>query len=180
MRLQVKGRNVEVSDSIREYAELKLGKLERQLNDLTRVELELAIEKNPSISANQVAEGTIFTKGPVLRARESSGDMKASIDQLTEKLLRQVKHYRESRYGRRRTRESEPVPTGGAMSEDGAEPQIVKAKQFAVKPMSAEEAVLQLELVGHDFFVFQNAESSDVNVVYRRREGGYGLIEPQI
>jgi putative sigma-54 modulation protein len=65
------------------------------------------------------------------------------------------------------------------MSEDGAEPQIVKAKQFAVKPMSAEEAVLQLELVGHDFFVFQNAESSDVNVVYRRREGGYGLIEPQ-
>jgi ribosome hibernation promoting factor len=180
MRLQVKGRNVEVSPSIREYAELKLGKLERQLSDLTRVELELAVEKNPSIAANQVAEATIFTKGPVLRARESSGDMKASIDQLTEKLLRQVKHYRESRYGRRRGREPEPIPTGGAMSDDGAEPQIVKTKQFAVKPMSAEEAVLQLELVGHDFFVFQNADSDDVNVVYRRRDGGYGLIEPQV
>jgi len=65
------------------------------------------------------------------------------------------------------------------VTDDGAEPQIVKTKQFAVKPMSAEEAVLQLELVGHDFFVFQNADSSDVNVVYRRRDGGYGLIEPQ-
>lgn len=177
MRLQVKGRNVEVSESIREYAELKLGKLDRMLNDLTTVELELAVEKNPSIADNQVAEATIFTKGPVLRARESSGDMKASIDQLTEKLMRQVKHYRESRTDHRRARgATAPVPTGGPPVE---EPQIVKSKQFAVKPMSAEEAVLQLELVGHDFFVFQNADSNDVNVVYRRRDGGYGLIEPQ-
>jgi putative sigma-54 modulation protein len=177
MRLQVKGRNVEVSDSIREYAERKLGKLDRLLNDLTTVELELAVERNPSIAENQVAEATIFTKGPVLRAREASGDMKASIDQLTEKLMRQVKHYRESRQDHRRR--SAPADPGGFVSDDGAEPQIVKTKQFAVKPMSAEEAVLQLELVGHDFFVFQNADSSDVNVVYRRRGGGYGLIEPQ-
>jgi putative sigma-54 modulation protein len=115
----------------------------------------------------------------VLRAREASGDMKASIDQLTEKLMRQVKHYRESRQDHRRGR-GVPADPGGFVIEDGAEPQIVKSKQFAVKPMSAEEAVLQLELVGHDFFVFQNADSSDVNVVYRRRGGGYGLIEPQI
>ena len=178
MRLQVKGRNLEVSDSIREYAERKLGKLDRLLNDLTQVELELAVEKNPSIAENQVAEATIFTKGPVLRAREASGDMKASIDQLTEKLMRQVKHYRESRQDHRRPRGHIAEP-GGFVIEDGSEPQIVKSKQFAVKPMSAEEAVLQLELVGHDFFVFQNADSSDVNVVYRRRDGGYGLIEPQ-
>jgi putative sigma-54 modulation protein len=178
MRLQVKGRNVEVSDSIREYAERKLGKLDRLLNDLTTVELELAVERNPSIAENQVAEATIFTKGPVLRAREASGDMKASIDQLTEKLMRQVKHYRESRQDHRRGRGA-PADPGGFVTDDGAEPQIVKTKQFAVKPMNAEEAVLQLELVGHDFFVFQNADSSDVNVVYRRRGGGYGLIEPQ-
>lgn len=179
MRLQVKGRNVEVSDSIREYAERKLGKLDRLLNDLTTVELELAVERNPSIAENQVAEATIFTKGPVLRAREASGDMKASIDQLTEKLMRQVKHYRESRQDHRRPRGPEAPDPGGLVNQDGAEPQIVKTKQFAVKPMSAEEAVLQLELVGHDFFVFQNADSNDVNVVYRRRGGGYGLIEPQ-
>src|ERR671910_421337 len=101
MRLQVKGKNVEVTDSLREYAEEKLGKLERQLADPTRVELELAVERNPSISANHVAEATIWTKGPVLRAREASKDHRASIDQLVDKLERQVKRYRDKRRARR-------------------------------------------------------------------------------
>src|SRR3954454_5966357 len=97
MRLQVKGKNVEVSPALREYAESKLGRLAKQLADQTQVEVELSEEKNPSISASHVAEGTIFTKGPTLRAREASPDMKASIDQLAEKLERQVKRYREKR-----------------------------------------------------------------------------------
>src|SRR4051794_41203945 len=96
MQLQVKGRNLEVSDAIRDYAEQKLAKLERQLED-PRVELELAVERNPSISQSQVAEATIWTKGPVLRARESSTDMYASIDLVADKLERQVKRYREKR-----------------------------------------------------------------------------------
>ena len=180
MRLHVKGKNVEVSDSIRRYAEEKLAKLDRQLHELTQVELELWMEKNPSISANQVAEATIWTKGPTLRAREASSDMKSSIDQLTDKLLRQVEHYRAKR-SRKQNRGNGSPPTGGPMSIPDSEqsPKIVKSKQFAVKPMSPEEAALQLELVGHDFFVFQNEESGDVNVIYRRSEGGYGLIEPQ-
>jgi putative sigma-54 modulation protein len=178
MRLQVKGKNLDVSDSIRSYAEDKLRKLERQLADPTQIELELSIERNPSISANHVAEATIWTKGPTLRAREASADMRASIDQLVDKLERQVKRYRQKR--RRRTGRDngsnlEAVPT---MNEE-TEPVIVKTKQFAVKPMTPEEAVLQLELIGHDFFVFQNADSGEVNVVYRRRDGHYGLIEPQ-
>ena len=177
MRLQVKGKNVEVSESLRDYAEKKLGKLDSQLHELTQVELELMVERNPSIAANQVAEATIFTKGPVLRAREASTDMKASIDQLTEKLLRQVKHYREKRNAGRRTARTNGG--GAAAVAEETEPRIVKTKQFAVKPMSAEEAALQLELVGHDFFVFQNADSGGVNVLYKRRDGGYGLIEPQ-
>jgi ribosome hibernation promoting factor len=97
MRLQVKGKNVEVSPGIREYAESKLGRLAKQLAEQTQVEVELSEERNPSISASHVAEGTIFTKGPTLRAREASPDMKASIDQLAEKLERQVKRYREKR-----------------------------------------------------------------------------------
>jgi putative sigma-54 modulation protein len=179
MRLQVKGKNVEVSESMRLYAEEKLRKLDRQLHELTQVELELRVEKNPSISANQVAEATIWTKGPTLRAREASADMKASIDRLTEKLLRQVKHYRDKR--RRRQTRGNGIQPGGLMSipEEEESPRIVKSKQFSVKPMSAEEAALQLELVGHDFFVFRSDESGDVNVIYRRRNGGYGLIEPQ-
>ncbi len=180
MRLHVKGKNVEVSDSIRRYAEEKLAKLDRQLHELTQVEVELSTERNPSISANQVAEATIFTKGPTLRAREATGDMKASIDQLTDKLLRQVEHYRAKRSRKQPRGNGIPQP-GGPMSipEQEQGPQIVKTKQFAVKPMTAEEAALQLELIGHDFFVFRSDESGDVNVIYRRRDGGYGLIEPQ-
>ena len=180
MRLQVKGKNVDVSDSIRRYAEEKLQKLDRQLHALTQVELELCVERNPSISANQIAEATVWTKGPTLRAREASTDMKASIDQLTDKLLRQVEHYRAKRS--RRQMRGNGVPPGGSMSipEDESVPQIVKTKQFTVKPMSAEEAALQLELVGHDFFVFQSSDSDGVSVVYRRRDGHYGLIEPQL
>ena len=179
MRLQVKGRNLDVTDSIRSYAEQKLKKLDKQLNDATEIELELAVEKNPSIAENHVAEATVWTKGPVLRAREASEDMRASIDQLTEKLVRQVRHYRDKR-SYRGTRNHGPVDEGvPALENDQLEQQIVKTKQFPDKPMSPEEAVLQLELIGHDFFVFRNSDTGEVNVVYRRKDGGYGLIEPQ-
>jgi putative sigma-54 modulation protein len=178
MRLQVKGKNLDVSDSMRSYAEDKLRKLERQLADPTQIELELSVERNPSISANHVAEATIWTKGPTLRAREASADMRASIDQLVDKLERQVQRYRQKR--RRRTGRDNGTNLGAqSPSYEESEPAIVKTKQFPVKPMSPEEAVLQLELVGHDFFVFENAETGEVNVVYRRRDGDYGLIEPQ-
>jgi putative sigma-54 modulation protein len=178
MRLQVKGRNLEVSEQIRKYAEDKLGKLDRLVADPTRVELELLVEKNPSIHDNHVAEATVWTKGPVLRARESSTDIKASIDQLVDKLERQVKRYREKR--REAPRRHAPPPAEAPPVElDDSATAITKTKQFAVNPMTPDEAVLQLELVGHDFFVFRNAESDGINVVYRRRDGHYGLIEPQ-
>ena len=178
MQLQVKGRNLEVSDSIRSYAERKLSKLDKQVHELTRIEVELAVERNPSVAANQVAEATVWTKGPILRARESSTDMKASIDQLVDKLERQAQRYRDKRR-RGPTKNAHPVE-GRPVVPDEESPLIVKTKQFPVKPMSPEEAVLQLELVGHDFFVFQNAETLEVNVVYRRRDSNYGLIEPQL
>ena len=113
MRLQVKGKNVEVSPTLREYTESKLSKLDKQLADQTQVELELSEEKNPSISASHVAEATIFTKGPTLRAREASPDMKASIDQLVEKLERQVKRYREKRVQEPRRRPQQDGSTSG-------------------------------------------------------------------
>ena len=181
MQFHVRGRNLEVSDAIRSYAEEKLGKLERQLTD-PRVELELMLEKNPSIAENQVAEATIWTSGPVLRAREASSDMRASIDQLVEKLERQVTRYRTQ--GRTRRRKAARAANESAeevmpVVADEEEPLIVKTKQFTVNPMTPEEAVLQLELIGHDFFVFRSADSGEMNVVYRRRDGDYGLIEPQ-
>jgi len=184
MRLQVKGRHIDVTDSLFQYAERKLSKLARHLSDESRCELELIVEHNPSISESQVAEATVWTKGPVLRARESSTDMYASIDLVAEKLERQVKRYREKRTRRQAEHiahhhnhsAGEPTPVATLPEEDEA--MIVKTKQFNMKPMSEEEALLQLELIGHDFFVFVNADSDEVNVIYKRRDGNYGLIEP--
>ncbi|HUQ21451.1 MAG TPA: ribosome-associated translation inhibitor RaiA [Gaiellaceae bacterium] len=180
MRLQVKGRNVEVSDSIRSYAEEKLGKLERQLADPTEVELELAIEHNPSIANNHVAEATVRTKGPTLRAREASTSYESSIDQLVEKLERQVKRYREkrSRKGTVRRANGHAPAEEPKFSAEQLEQMIVKSKQFDLQPLTPDEAALELELVGHDFFVFVNVDTGKTNVVYRRRAGAYGLIEP--
>ncbi len=180
MRLQVKGRNVEVTDAIRSYAEEKLARLERQLADPTQVELELSLEQNPSIADDHVAEATIWTKGPTLRAKECSTAFEASIDQLVDKLERQVTRYRDKRsrrsLGRRANGHAEASEPN--FTAEQLDTMIVKSKQFDLQPLSAEEAVLELELVGHDFFVFQNEETKQTEVVYRRRDGGYGHIGP--
>ena len=187
MNLQIKGRNIAVTDALRSYVDEKLSKLGKHLNSASTMEVELFCEKNPSIADNQVAEVTIFTKGPVLRAKGASADMYASIDLVADKLNRQVKKYRSKLVSHNaHVRGSIPpdaiMPLPEQVVEEGEEeegPQIVKLKSFGIKPMSAEEAALQLELIGHDFFVFRNAESNDTSVIYRRRDGNFGLIEPK-
>jgi ribosome hibernation promoting factor len=202
MKTQIKGRNVTVTDALQDYAEekiLRVHKLlqERKIDEVTRVELELKVEKNPSIPEPCVSEATIFTRGPVIRAKERSTDMYASIDLVTDKLLRRVKKYHDKVHGKNRKyheKLGESAPEGtaevavtpaaaeelllGETVATGDNGRIVKIKQFALKPMSVDEATLQLELVGHDFFVFTNAETNRTNVVYRRDDGHFGLIEP--
>ena len=228
MKIQVKGRHVAVSEPLRDYAEEKLAKLhrvlsERHIDEVTRVELELIVEKGHTSADSQIAEATVFTRGPVMRARESSPDMYASIDLVTEKLQRQAKRYHDKVHHKAlRHSAAKAVPPAEFLEDqDGAEagaasgadvgaelvalaaepqtapqpvagvevpgapggnhldePRVVKSKQFALKPMSVDEATLQLELIGHSFFVFTNAETNDTNVVYRRNDGDYGLIEP--
>ncbi|OFW57452.1 MAG: ribosomal subunit interface protein [Actinobacteria bacterium RBG_16_64_13] len=187
MNLTVKGRNLALTDAIGAYAEEKLGKLSKYLANGSRCEVELWTEKNPSIADNQVVEVTIFTKGPIIRAREASPDIYASIDLVFAKLERQVKKYRGKLVSRSQGAHKEVLVSEGfnileESEESEAEtstPRIVKTKQFMVKPMAPEEAALQLELVGHDFFVFTNSETNETAVVYRRRDGNYGLIEAQ-
>ena len=201
MKTQIKGRNVTVTDALQDYAEekiLRVHKLmqERKIDEVTRVELELKVEKNPSIPEPCVSEATIFTRGPVIRAKERSTDMYASIDLVTDKLVRRVKKYHDKTHGK--TRKYHEKMAGSLAGEEvlgeapdlaagdlagqtvtiGDNGRIVKTKQFALKPMSVDEATLQLELVGHDFFVFTNAETNRTNVVYRRDDGHFGLIEP--
>ncbi len=195
MQLQVSGRNLDVSEPIREYALRKLARIERHLTEDTRVDLELAIERNRSISANQCAELTVWTSGPVLRAHEAAEDMYAAIDLAVDKLDRQVRRYRERRRHWRPHHPARDVEALLPLSEadeaaSAAEaaangmatelpvPAIVKTKRFNMKPMDPDEAALQLELVGHEFYVFLNAESDAVAVIYRRRDGNLGVIEP--
>ncbi len=193
MNLTVKGRNLVLTDAIGKYAEEKMSRLGKYLANGTRCEVELWTEKNPSIADNQVVEVTIFTKGPVIRAREASPDIYASIDLVFAKLERQVKKYRgklvshyQGTHKEAREAREVLVSEGFTLPEEAEEleadnlsPRIVKTKQFMVKPMTPEEAALQLELVGHDFYVFTNAETNETAVVYRRRDGNYGLIEAQ-
>jgi ribosome hibernation promoting factor len=188
VKLQVKGKNVPVTDALFDHAERKLAKLTRILppwDDATQVELELSVERNPKIERRQVAEVTVWTKGPVLRVRESAGDMYAAIDQAAHKLERQAVRYRDRRRRHREPHEAAPppparIPIEGAEEPVGrGEPRIVKSKRFEMKPMSPEDAALQMDLLHHDFYVFRSADSGALNVVYRRRDGDYGLIAPE-
>ena len=117
MQLHVKGKNLEVSDSIRDYAERKLAKLEKALHPTTRVEVELAVERNPSVAENQVAEATVWLKGHTLRVREATRDMKASIDELTDKLLRQVHEERDKKLSKRKV-DKHALDAGGVAPPD--------------------------------------------------------------
>jgi putative sigma-54 modulation protein len=179
MRLEVKGRNVEINDSIRRYAEEKLDRIEKQLPEPTQIEVELTLETNPSIAEDHIAEATVWTKGSTLRVRESSSAFETSIDLLSDKLERQVKRYREKR-SRRETgrRANVQLSDEPSFSGEQLDRMIVKSKQFELQPLTPDEAAVELELIGHDFFVFTNTDTGKTNVVYRRRAGAYGLIEP--
>jgi putative sigma-54 modulation protein len=184
VEVTVKGRNISVTEALERYAFEKVERLRKFFDDersVSRAEVELIHERNPSISEPEVAEATLFINGAVLKAREASVDMYASIDRMSDKLERQVRRYRGRQidrwHGQPKGRSQGLQPVVAAEEEEG-EAKIVRTKQFQMKPMSAEEAVLQMELLDHAFFVFTSADTGDINVVYRRRDGNYGLIEP--
>lgn len=184
MQLQVKGKNVDVTDALFAHAEQKLDKLTRILppwDGATNVELELSVERNPKIERSNVAEITVWTKGPVLRVRESAPDMYQAIDQAARKAERQARRYRERRKEISHERIELPpeVPVDGEAVVPEPEPRVVKRKTFTLLPMTADEAAFNMDLLHHDFYVFRDAESGDVNVVYRRRDGDVGLIVPE-
>jgi putative sigma-54 modulation protein len=175
----VKGRHMDVRPDVRSYAEEKIGKVARILNGMAMsVEIELYHERNRSIGDHQVAEVTVFTKGHILRARESASDMKAAIDKVAGKLERQARRFKEKVVDRHA---GKGAPAAAAPEAESPEPErlVVKKKKVDLKPMSEEEAILQLELLGHDFFLFASDETGFTNVLYRRRDGDYGLIQPR-
>ncbi len=181
MDMVVKGRHMDVRPDVREYAEEKVGKVAHILNGLaTSVEVELYHERNRSIGDHQVAEVTVFTKGHILRARESASDMKTAIDKVSAKLERQARRFKEKVVDRHAGKTA-PAPEVAAEAGvvEAVEPEriVVKKKTVDLKPMSEEEAILQLELLGHDFFLFASDETGATNVLYRRRDGDYGMLQ---
>lgn len=188
MQVLVKGRNFHITPALKDYAEEKIQRVGHYFDSIIKAEVELSVEKNRRIGNGQRAEVTIFTKGPVVRGHESATDMYAAIDLVVEKIERQVKRYKNrlTHAARKNSREThrhmEPlseVPEDIVLDDEG-EGAIVKTKRIEVKPMSPEEATAQMDLLGHDFFVFTNSDTEEMNVVYRRRDGHYGLIEPRL
>ncbi len=180
----VKGRNILVTPALERYALEKVERVSKFFDSErsdSRAEVELTHARNRSVVDAEVAEATLFINGTVLKATEASEDMYASIDRMADKLERQVRRYRGRQIDRWQGQtKNAPAPEEPVIVEDeeDIEARIVRTKQFQMKPMGAEEAVLQMDLLDHDFFVFTSAESGDINVVYRRRDGNYGLIEP--
>lgn len=170
MKIIVNGRHLEVTPALKSYAEEKIGKFEKYLSNITEAVVTLSVEKY-----RHKVEVLLKANGVMIQAEGITGEIYSSIDEVVEKLEKQVKKYKEKLVSHRKgENKASAVPTA-PFYEEGT---IIKKKRFDMKPMSPEEAVMQMDLLDKDFFVFANDTSGDINVIYRRKDGNYGLIEP--
>jgi putative sigma-54 modulation protein len=185
VRTIVKGKNYEVPEKVRDYATRKLGRLERLLDDRADATIELSVEQHRSVQDSHIVDVTLVIDGQTLRSSSAGPTHQAGIDTVVDKIERRAVTHRETSRVRKST---ETVRGAGADDDaaaaggdaDGVRPQIVKVKRFHIEPMFEEDAVARMEELGHEFFVFVNAEDERVAILYRRRDGDYGLIEPMI
>jgi putative sigma-54 modulation protein len=185
MRYVIRGHNLEVTDALHEFVERKLSRLERYFEDVGETEAHAVLAV---IKDQHRVEVTIPFPGVIVRAEESSEDMYASVDLVVEKLERQIRKYK-TRINRKARQDvsfrsgykehAREMVAAPVAVQDEEELDLVRTKRFEFKPMDAEEAMLQMDMLGHNFFVFTNAASNQVNVIYKRKDGKYGLIEPE-
>ena len=184
MELIVKSRTGKVSDRHQVYIKEKLGKLERYLDKISKVTVEVAEEQRRTDNNTHRAQVTLVGEhGILLRAEQRAADLTTAIDVVHDSLQRQIERYKDKHWRRGKLRRQgneivEALPEAAAPTEEARNPRIVRTKEFQVKPMYSDEAVEQMELLGHDFFVFRDAGSNEINVLYRREDGNYGLIVP--
>jgi len=177
MKLNFTGKNMEITDALRDVTEKKLGKLDKYFQKDIEGNVTFSSEKN-----RKIIEVTINLPGTIIRAEESTDDMYVSIDKTVDVLERQIRKYKtklQKRYKNNETIRFEnvvPLP----VEDDSEKPKLVKRKRFGLKPMSSEEAILQMELLRHNFYVFLDSDNDEVSIVYKRKDGNYGLIEPEI
>jgi putative sigma-54 modulation protein len=176
LRFDIRGKNIEVTEALKDYVEKRLSKLERFIEDVRVAQVTLSVE-----GESHKVEVTIPLNGIILRGEEETEDMYSSIDLVVDKLEKQIDKYKTKLYRRyrgigfRKSLVRELETSGEAVEQF----KIVRTKKFALKPMDVEEAVMQMNLLGHSFFVFFNSGTEEVNVVYRRHDGNFGLIEPR-
>jgi len=174
MNIKVKGRNIDVTPALKQYVEKKIERVVKQFKTVGEVIAVLKVEKG-----DHIVEITVPASGILLRAQETTKDMYSSIDLVVEKIERQIHKYKTRLMKRKYSNFAE-----AAAPEDAPEPddgfKIIKTKQFEMHPMTPEEAILQMNLLNHDFFVFYDPDFGAVNVVYRRKDGNYGLLEPKL
>ena len=178
MRTIVKGKNYDVPEPDREYAERKLARLERYLDDRSDAIVELSVEQHRSSADSHIVEVTLVIDGKTLRGSSAAPTHRAGIDDVLDKIDRRAVDFREKPRARTRTGER---PVGAeTVTADIGQGRVVKFKRFGIEPMFEEDAVARMEELGHAFFVFVNAENERVAILYRRNDGDYGLIEPAI
>ena len=174
MNYIISGKNIEVTDGLKAAVYEKIGKLDKYFTDSTEVHVTFSVEKE-----RQKIEVTIPVKGNVIRAEQVSDDMYVSIDLVEEVIDRQINKYRKKLVDQNQNASFFQKEFLEDEDLDDEEIHIIRSKKFAVKPMDAEEACIQMELLGHNFFVFRNSETDEVNVVYKRKGNTFGLIEPE-
>jgi putative sigma-54 modulation protein len=186
LRTVVKGKNYEVPERVREYAQRKLRRLERLLDDRSDATVELSVEQHRSVQDSHIVDVTLVIDGQALRSSAAAATHQAGIDDVVDKIERRAVSFRETSRVRKSSQtvrgagaDDSAAPTGDDGPEEGPG-RIVKVKRFAIEPMFEEDAVARMEELGHAFFVFVNAENERVSILYRRREGDYGLIEPVV
>ena len=182
MRTIVRGKNLEVPDRVRQYAERKFARLERLLDDRTDAIVELSNESHRSAEHAHIADVTLVIDGKTLKSHASGASYQAALDVVVDKVERQAIDFKEKPRVRARPEEEKKIlrEIADGTADTAPERQIVKTKRFAIEPMFEEDAVTAMEDLGHDFYVFVNAETEQVAVLYKRKDGRFGLIEPVV
>ncbi len=178
MRIAISGKNIEITDTLRARIEKKVGKLDKYLREDTDVQVKLSQER-PN---RNTAEITITLNGAILRVEETSPDMYASIDAVQDKIIRKIRRHRTKLEKRLRVDAFDFEQADAALTEpepEEGEHALVRVKRFAVKPMTVDDAIAQMEMLSHSFFLFLDAETGATCVVYRREDGNYGLLQPE-
>ncbi|MDH6059619.1 ribosome-associated translation inhibitor RaiA [Chrysosporum bergii ANA360D] len=188
MKLVIHGKNIDITDAIRDYVHQKIEKAVNHFQNITHeVDVHLSVARNPRITPKQAAEVTIYANGNVIRAEESSENLYASIDLVADKIARQLRKYKE----RLQDKKTNALPTNQVLVPEPVAAdligdrtpelpnEVVRTKYFSMPPMTLTEATQQLQLVGHDFYMFRNCDTGEINVIYERNHGGYGVIQPR-